>query len=281
MESLHLSVGAVMPFLPYVAGLVAAGLAAGFIAGLFGVGGGTVTVPILFYWFSHMGVSQDVAMHSAVGTSLATIVATSYASSQAHEKNGSVDHALLKEWSPAIAVGSIVGAILAGAFSGSMLRGIFGGFLLMIACSLLFAKEGKALFKNLPQGWLAQAVPGGIGVFSSLVGVGGGALNVPYLTMCNVPIQRAVGTSSAIGIIIALPGAIGFIVSGLGQKILPPFSLGYVCLAALTILLPTTAFMAPYGAKLAHRLSRPLLRRIFAIFLAFISAKMLWGVLNP
>lgn len=281
MEAVISQLQSLAHYAPDLVGLVFAGLLAGFIAGLFGVGGGTITVPILFYWFTHMGVSQDHAMHAAVGTSLATIIATSYASASAHEKRGSVDHAILKGWAPYIAAGSILGSVLAGFFSGVALRGLFGGFLLFVAFYMLLAKEGKSLFPALPTGLGRALSAGGIGTLSSLVGIGGGAIAVPLMSLCNVPMQRAVGTSSAFGLIIAIPGTLGFIASGWGKEGLPPLSLGYICLAALIILLPATAFMAPWGAKLAHKLSRALLRRVFAVFLCFIAIKMLWGLFAP
>jgi uncharacterized protein len=268
-------------YLPDIALLLAAGCVAGFIAGLFGVGGGTVTVPVLFYWFTHMHASPDVAMHIAVGTSLATIIATSLASSRAHEKRGSVDHDLLKIWGPPIAVGSILGGLLAGYISGTSMRFIFGGFLIFVALYMLLGKEGKVLRQTLPSNNVQRFIASLIGTLSSVVGIGGGAFVVPTLTSCNTPIQRAVGTSSALGVVIAIPGAIGFIIGGWGHEGLPPFSLGYVSLMALVVLLPTTALLAPVGAKVAHRLSRETLRRVFGAFLLFIAGKMLWGVLMP
>lgn len=266
-------------YLPDLALLVGAGVIAGFIAGLFGVGGGTVTVPVLYYWFTHMGISDDVAMHVSVATSLATIIATSLSSSAAHEKRGAVDHDILKLWGPFIGGGSIVGALLAGLLSGTEMRLIFGSFLVFISGYMLFGKHGKVLRDSLPVANAQRAIAAFIGTFSSIVGVGGGALAVPTLASCNVPMQRAVGTSSAFGVIVAIPGAIGFIISGWGHEGLPPYSLGYVSLMGLLVLLPTTAMLAPIGAKVAHHLNRELLRRLFGGFLLFIAGKMLWGVL--
>ncbi len=266
-------------YLPYLGMLVGAGVVAGFVAGLFGVGGGTITVPVLYYWFTNMGISPDVAMHVSVATSLATIIATSLSSSHAHEKRGSVDHDILKLWGPFIGGGSILGALIAGFMSGDAMRLFFGTFLIAIALYMLIGKQGKVLRDSLPVANVQRAIATFIGTFSSIVGVGGGALSVPTLAACSVPMQRAVGTSSAFGVIVALPGAIGFIISGWGHEGLPPFSLGYVSLMGLAVLLPTTALLAPVGAKAAHYLSREVLRRIFGAFLLFIAGKMLWGVL--
>lgn len=267
-------------YLPDLGMLIVAGTFAGFIAGLFGVGGGTITVPVLFYWFSHMNISSDVSMHVSVATSLATIIATSLASSRAHEKRGSVDHDILKLWGPFIGAGSVVGALIAGFMSGISMRLVFGSFLILIACYMLFGKDGKVIRQALPMPNWQRFIAAFIGTFSSIVGVGGGALAVPTLAACNVPMQRSVGTSSAFGVIVAIPGAIGFIISGWGHEGLPPYSLGYVSLMGLLVLLPTTALLAPVGAKVAHKLSRQLLRRIFGAFLLFIAGKMLYGVLT-
>ncbi len=266
-------------YLPDLAMLVAAGTVAGFIAGLFGVGGGTVTVPVLYYWFTHMGISQDVAMHVSIATSLATIIATSLSSSRAHEKRGSVDQDILKIWGPFIGGGSVLGALLAAQMSGDTLRLVFGSFLILISFYMLMGKHGKVIRDSLPIANIQRAIAAFIGTFSSLVGVGGGALSVPTLAAYNVPMQRAVGTSSAFGVIIALPGAAGYILSGWGHEGLPPYSLGFVNLMGLAVLLPTTALLAPVGAKVAHFLSREVLRRIFGAFLLFIAGKMLYGVL--
>lgn len=270
-----------LQYLPNLAMLLGAGVFAGFIAGLFGVGGGTITVPVLYYWLTHMKVSPDVAMHVAVGTSLATIIATSLSSSRAHEKRGSVDHDLLKIWAPPIALGSILGGVLAGFMSGTSMRLVFGSFLVLVALYMLLAKEGKVLRQSLPSINWQRFMSMLIGTFSSIVGVGGGAFIVPALSSCSVAMQRAVGTSSALGVVVAIPGAIGFIISGYGREGLPPFSLGYISLLGLAVLLPTTALLAPVGARLAHKLSREHLRRIFGAFLLFIAGKMLWGVLIP
>lgn len=260
--------------------LVSAGLLAGFIAGLFGVGGGTVTVPILFHWYVHMGVQSGTAMHVAVATSLATIITTSLVSSHAHRKNNAIDETMLYVWGPFICLGSVFGVILAAIISGDAMRGIFGSFLICIALYMLFSQEGKAVFHRLPGYWGQRCMAAGIGGLSSLVGVGGGAISVPVMSVFGVNLRHAVGTSSAFGFLIAVPGTIGFILSGLGAKGLPPYTLGYVSLLGLAALLPTTALTAPLGAKIAHKLDRSVLRRVFALFLTFVSAKMLWGLLT-
>jgi uncharacterized membrane protein YfcA len=271
--------GGVSPLLYDFIILVFAGLLAGFLAGLFGVGGGTVTVPILFHWFLHQGISDDIAMHVAVGTSLATIISTSLSSSSAHRKKGSIDDDLLYIWAPFIALGSVMGVILASHFSGEAMRLLFGSFLLTIALYMLFTKEGKVLFPHLPSFWKQRGMAAGIGTLSSLVGIGGGAVSVPVMSLFGVPLRTAVGTSSAFGMLIAIPGTIGFILSGWGLQGLPEYTLGYVSLMGLLVLLPTTAATAPLGAKVAHMLPRKFLRLGFSLFLTFVAGKMLWGLL--
>jgi uncharacterized membrane protein YfcA len=267
-----------LTYAPDLLALVGAGMVAGLIAGLFGVGGGTITVPILYHWFLHIGASPDAAMHTAVGSSLATIIATSTASARAHEKKGSVDHAIVKDWSPAVAIGSILGVLLAWVMSGDAMRGVFGIFLLSIAGYMLATKESTVVYNGLPKGAAGKGIAGFIGLVSSLVGIGGGSMSVPVMTLCGIPMQRAVGTASAFGAVIAIPGTIGFIITGWHAVNLPPFSFGYINLMGLAVLFPVTALTAPLGAKLAHKLNRAMLRRIFSVFLAFIALKMLWGV---
>ncbi len=267
--------------LPHLSFLIGAGLVAGFVAGLFGVGGGTVTVPVLFYWFLHMQVPSDVAMHTAVATSLATIIATSLASSRAYERRGSIDHVMLRRWAPFIAVGSIVGAALAAVLSGAVLRGIFGGFLLSLAIYMLFGSYGRMLQNRLPSKPWQRLIAGLIGTLSSLAGIGGGAVSVPVMTFYNVPMQMAAGTSSAFGVIIAVPAVVGLVLIGWDHASLPAFSVGYVNLLALAVLLPATAIMAPIGAGLAQGLSKRLLRRMFGVFLTAVASKMLWGLVFP
>jgi uncharacterized membrane protein YfcA len=269
-----------LPYLPDLALLIGAGVVAGFVAGLLGVGGGTVTVPVLYYWFLHMKASEDAAMHAAVATSLATIIATSLSSSRAHEKRGSVDQDLVKSWGPYIAGGAVVGVCLATYMDGESLRGFFSVFLLCVGLYMFFVPNNKLQGDGFPPIFWQRAISVLIGTISSLAGIGGGSMSVPFMSFCNVPMQRAIGTSSALGTIIALPGTFSFIISGWGAEGLPPFSLGYVNLLGLAVLLPTTALLAPVGAKAAHSIDKKLLRRIFGVFLAFVAAKMGWGLIT-
>jgi uncharacterized protein len=262
----------------YAASLLATGVAAGFIAGLLGVGGGIVIVPVLYFVLGALGVDEEVKMHVAVGTSLSTIVFTSFASFRAHSRRGAVDFELLRSWAPGIVAGVIIGSFLASVFSGDVLTAIFGTIALIVAIYMAFSKPEWRVFSGLPTGILKHAVAAVIGAVSALMGIGGGTLSVPTLTLCGYPIHRAVGTAAAIGFAIGVPGTIGFIIAGWGREGLPPLSLGYVSLLGLILILPTSILLAPWGARAAHALPVRGLRIAFAAFLALTSARMLYSV---
>jgi uncharacterized membrane protein YfcA len=262
----------------YAASLLATGVAAGFIAGLLGVGGGIVIVPVLYFVLGALGVDEEVKMHVAVGTSLSTIVFTSFASFRAHSRRGAVDFELLRSWAPGIVAGVIIGSFLASVFSGDVLTAIFGTIALIVAIYMAFSKPEWRVFSGLPTGILKHAVAAVIGTVSALMGIGGGTLSVPTLTLCGYPIHRAVGTAAAIGFAIGVPGTIGFIIAGWGREGLPPLSLGYVSLLGLILILPTSILLAPWGARAAHALPVRGLRIAFAAFLALTSARMLYSV---
>jgi uncharacterized membrane protein YfcA len=262
----------------YAASLLATGVAAGFIAGLLGVGGGIVIVPVLYFVLGALGVDEEVKMHVAVGTSLSTIVFTSFSSLRAHSRKGAVDFELLRSWAPGIVAGVIIGSFLASVFSGDVLTAIFGTIALIVAIYMAFSKPEWRVFSGLPTGILKHAVAAVIGTVSALMGIGGGTLSVPTLTLCGYPIHRAVGTAAAIGFAIGVPGTIGFIIAGWGREGLPPLSLGYVSLLGLILILPTSILLAPWGARAAHALPVRGLRIAFAAFLALTSARMLYSV---
>lgn len=274
-----------MTFDPVSLGLLAAvllfaGLCAGVLAGLLGVGGGIVIVPVLFHLFGVVGVDGDVKMHLAVGTSLASIIPTSISSIRSHLKRDAVDKDLLKRWAWAVALGVVVGTILAGIVRGAVLTGVFATVALAVAMHMAFTTENMRLSDHPPTGWLKNLIAGFIGMFSSMMGIGGGTLTVPTLVLCNYPIRRAVATSSALGLIIAVPGAIGFVIGGLRAEDLPPFSLGYVSLLGLLLVAPTSMLTAPLGARMAHTINPRMLRRAFALFLGITSTRMFYGLLT-
>lgn len=256
--------------------LAAAGLFAGLIGGLFGVGGGIVLVPALFHTLGVIGVEDSVRAHVAVATSLSTIVATSWRSLGAHAKAGAVDFDVLKAWTPWIAVGAAIGASAAGAVDGDALLTVFGVGLLLVSANLGFGKETWRIAADLPTGAPRAGIAGAIGALSAMMGVGGGTFGVTVMTLCGRPIHRAVATASGFGAAIAVPAALVNVWTGWGEEGLPAFSVGYVNLPGFVALSLLTAITAPFGARLAHRLDRARLRRLLAIFLAITAANLLW-----
>jgi uncharacterized membrane protein YfcA len=259
----------------FVAGLVGAGLFAGFVGGLFGIGGGAVVVPALYYVFTALGVDESVRMHVAVGTSLSTIVSTSWRSLSTHMKAGAVDVDVLKTWAPWITLGALIGAGAAGLADTQALLVIFGAGLLLIAAQMGLSSPNWRVFAELPRRTVRAVVAGGIGFFSALMGIGGGAFGVTVLTLCGRPIHQAVATASGFGAAIALPAALGYVIAGWGREGLPPWSLGFVSAPGFVVLAALTALTAPIGARLAHRLPQLSLKRAFAVFLALIALNML------
>jgi len=258
-----------------VATLAVAGAIGGVISGLLGVGGGIVTVPVMFEIFGLLGIDGDVRMHLAVGTSLATIIPTAITSARAHAKRGAVDKNLMLRLGPPLFVGVIVGSFIAGPVKGQVLTAVFGTAALIVALYMAFKRDTWRLGEDLPKGVGLGALGGSIGMLSVLMGIGGGTLGVPAMTLFNVPIHRAVGTASALGLVVSLPGAIGFVISGWGHPNLPPLSFGYVNVMASALLLSTMLLTVPIGAKLAHSISQKALRLAFAGFLTVVATRML------
>ncbi len=260
----------------FFAALAGAGLFAGLIGGLFGVGGGIVLVPALFHVMGALGYGEDVRTHVAVATSLSTILATSWRSLSTHMKAGAVDVDILKRWPPPIAVGAAAGALLAGVLDGEVLLVVFGAGLLAIALNMAFTKESWRIAPDMPTGAARAGIAGAIGVLSALMGIGGGAFGVTVMTLCGRPIHQAVATASGFGAAIAIPAALVNIGTGWGEDGLPPWSLGYVNLPGFVILAGLTSLTAPIGARLAHRLPRARLKQAFAVFLALTALNLLW-----
>lgn len=266
--------------LPLAVALLTAGAAGGLLAGLLGVGGGIVIVPVLFHLFTSLGIDESVRMHVAVGTSLATIIATSATSTRSHFRKGAVDTGLLRSWGPAIFVGVLAGTALAGIVRGPLLTAVFAVVGLMVSLHMAFGRAHWRLAEGLPTGLPRLSLAGGIGTISAMMGIGGGTLSVPILTLFGYPMHRAVGSAAAIGFLIGVPGTIGFIATGWDVAGRPPFSLGYVNLLGLALILPTSMALAPFGARLAHRLDTRNLRRAFAVFLALTALRMAHSVLT-
>lgn len=249
------------------------GATAGLLAGLFGVGGGTILVPVLLVLFRHSGIPEELWMHMAIGTSLAVIVLNAVSSVRAHQKHGAVRWDIFRALMPGVVLGAWVGAWFASRLTSLALALIFASFLVLVGLQLLTARQPKP--HRVVPGRAGLAGAGGvIGGMSALVGIGGGSLTVPFLIWCNVMIAQAVATSAAVGLPIALAGAVGYVATGLGNPQLPEWSLGYVYLPAFVGLAVAGTLFAPLGARLAHILPGQRLKQIFGVFLLLISLRM-------
>lgn len=249
------------------------GALAGFAAGLFGVGGGTIIVPLLYIVFTQMGYDPNVIMHLALGTSLATIVVTSISSLMAHHKNGAVMWSVFKNLAPTMAIGCFLGAGIAGWLSGVHLQFIVGLFLLWVAYNMFMgAKKAVDSTKQLPSTAKQMGAGAGIGIASAIFGIGGGSLTVPYLTHYGVVMQKAVGTSAACGLPIAIAGALGFMVFGMNAQVNVPNTIGFIHVYAFLGISIMSFFTAKYGAKAAHALSPSVLKKCFAVLLLCVGS---------
>lgn len=269
-----LMVDQIIQFLPLALALIAAGLAAGFVAGLFGIGGGVVIVPTLAFAFDQLGYSST-SMHLAVGCSLATIVATSIRSAMSHHKRGAVDLDVAKGWIPWIVVGAIAGAFIAGAMPKQGMRAVFATVLLLVSLQFLFGRPNWKLADNMPTGLPRIGIASFLGGLSGIMGIGGGTFGVTLMTLCGMSVHRAVGTASTWGAAIGLPAAIGFAITGWGLADRPPMSLGYLNVPAILIIGIMTTSIAPLGAMVAHRLDATTLKRVFGVAMLLVALNML------
>lgn len=261
----------------FIIALLILGLVSGFIAGLLGVGGGLVMVPVLVVLFAQQGFDPAWHMHLALGTSLAVIVLTSVSSLRAHHAHGAVRWDTVRRITPGIVMGTLLGAFAARLLSDFGLRLFFVAFLFYAATQMILELKPKAQ-RDLPN-WPGMTAAGTvIGAVSSWVGIGGGTLSVPFQLWCNVNLREAIGTSAAIGFPIAMAGAIGYGLSGAGVSGLPDGSLGFVYLPALAYIAAASWITAPLGAKLAHRLPVKRLKRIFALLLYGLGLRMAWSL---
>lgn len=282
MEYISLNISPeVVDYLIWFIAMAVSGMLAGLMAGLLGVGGGTVIVPVLFYVFTVMSIDMEVRMHMAVGTSLAIIIPTAIRSSMAHYERGTIDRVIIKSWLPWLILGVGAGSIIAGYITGEALSIIFAVCALLVALNMAINTDDKAQFPGgVPKGVKGASLAGGIGGLSTLMGIGGGTFTVPTLTAFGYPIKLAVGTSAAIGAVIALPGTVGFLIAGIGISGRPPLSLGYINLIGWVIMFPASVMLAPAGAKLAHFLPSQVVRYAFSIFLCVAAARMLYSVFS-
>lgn len=260
--------------------IVAGGVLTGLLAGLFGVGGGAVIVPVLYEVFRFMGVADDVRMQLCVGTSLAIIIPTSIRSFQTHRARGNLPVGVLKTWALPVIAGVVIGGLIAAAAPAPVFKAAFAVMAVLVGAKFLFAKESWRLGETLPGRFLMSVYGVFIGLYSALMGVGGGSVSTVILTLYGQPIHTAVGLSAGIGVIISVVGTIGFVLAGLPfQALMPPLSIGYVSLIGFALMGPVSALAAPYGARIAHALSRRRLELAFGIFLWLIALRFIVSLL--
>jgi uncharacterized protein len=256
---------------------IGVGAVAGVLAGLLGVGGGLIIVPLLGFAFAAQGLPAAQIQHLALGTSLATIIFTSVSSFMAHHRRGVVNWSAVRRLAPGIVAGTFGGSWFAARLPTGWLKGFFAAFLLIVTVQMLLDMRPKPS-RRIPGAAGMLSAGGVLGFISSLVGVGGGTMSVPFLIWCNLPMHAAIGTSAAIGFPIAVAGAAGYIVNGWHAAGLPPGSLGFVYLPALAAVAAASVCTAPFGAWLAHRAPVKPLRRGFAVFLLVVAAHMVMGL---
>ncbi len=264
----------------YVFAFIGAGLGAGFLGGLFGIGGGVLLIPIFIFLFGHFGIPNEVVMHLAVGTSLALVGPTSLAASWKQWRLGNLNTAYFRTWAIAIAVGVIIGSIALPFFTTRILESCFIGVLLLSALYIAFAKDSWVLGRTLPQGILKSVLALLVGFWSSLLGLGGGVLTTPILRLYHSPLIRAIALASATGVVVGVGGALGAIFMGWGKTGLPSWAWGYVDIIVFAVMLPTVMVMAPVGARVANRIQGLPLRVLYALFLFGMAAYMAFEALN-
>jgi uncharacterized protein len=254
---------------------IAIGCGVGFLAGLLGIGGAIMVIPVLTVIFGREHFPPNHVVHMAIATSLATVVFTSISSTRAHAQRGAVLWHVVWGMTPGILIGSLVGPQIVAGMSSALLAAVFALFTGSSAAQLLLERKPKAT-RDLPGRGGLFGVGTAIGVLSSMVGAGGGFLSVPFMLWCNVRIHKVVATSAALGFPIALAGTVGYIIAGLRLQGLPPYSLGYIYLPALAAIVVASMLCAPVGVRVAHNLPVTRLRRVFAGLLLVIAAFMLW-----
>ncbi|MFV0293980.1 MAG: sulfite exporter TauE/SafE family protein [Paracoccus sp. (in: a-proteobacteria)] len=253
--------------------LIMVGACAGLLAGLLGVGGGIVLVPAFLYLFNAVGYGSDDLMQICLATSLATIIVTSARSVMAHNRKGAVDWEILREWAPGIASGAAIGVLTVARLRSETLQVIFGVLVIVIAGYMMFGRANWRLADRMPQGPVKYVLSGLTGFVSVLLGIGGGSIGVPLMTLHGRQIHRAVATAAGFGGLIALPSALLFLFTPVENA--PPGTIGAVNIPAFLIVIAMTTLTAPLGAGLAHRTDPKRLKKVFALFLALVALNML------
>jgi uncharacterized membrane protein YfcA len=266
---------AVIGWAPVLLALLAAGLFAGFAAGVFGIGGGFVVVPAMIALLPLLGGDPAEYTHVAIGTSFATIVVTALRSTLAHARRGAVDFTILRSWAPWIVLGVGVGVVLAQRMTGQTLALIFAGGIALMSVNFLVPKLARRQVSDMmPNGVVRAAIAGSLGLFSSLLGIGGGTVAVIVMTLCGRTIHKAIATAAGFGFIIAVPGTIGWVLIGLGKPGLPVGSLGYVNVLGAVVIASMSILTAPIGVAAAHALPAEPLKRVFGVYLLLIAGIM-------
>ena len=270
MAGLDLPVGELVTF---AAAIAAAGVVAGLMAGIFGIGGGAVLVPVFYQVFGMLGVDEAVRMHLSVGSSLGIIVPTSIRSFLGHKARGAVDMDLLKSYLIPVPAGVVLASLTAAYISSAGLRTIFAVITLLVAFRLIFNRESWKIGSDIP-GNPGRALVGAlIGYLSTLMGIGGGVLNNTFMTLFGRPMHQAVATSSGVGVLIAIPGTIGYIWAGWGDPLLPVASTGFINWIAVALIIPIALVVTPYGVRIAHALKKRQLEIGFGLFCIFVSVR--------
>lgn len=276
MSGLDLPVGELVTFALAIA---ASGVVSGLLAGIFGIGGGAVLVPVFYQVFQMLGVDEAVIMHLAVGSSLAIIIPTSIRSFTGHKAKGAVDMALLRKFMIPVPVGVVLASITAAYISSEGLRTVFAIIMFAVAFRMLFNRDSWRLGTDVPGNPAISIVGTVIGYLSTLMGIGGGVLNNTFMTLFGRPIHQAVATSSGVGVLIAIPGTIGYIWAGWGNPLLPLASTGFINWIAVALIIPIAMIVTPYGVNIAHALSKRKLEIGFGLFCVFVAVRFLLSLL--
>lgn len=255
--------------------LMATGLCAGLLAGLLGVGGGIVMVPVLELALPYAGFPREWCMHVAVATSLAAIVPTSISSARAHRRRGGIDWDIARAWAPGIILGGLAGSLLASRASDEVLTGVFGAVAALISLKMFLPLDHLRLAERVPKGLAGKLIATVIGGVSSMMGIGGGTLSVPAMTLTGGAIHQAVGNAAFFGLLLSVPGTLGYLLASPGVA-LPGATVGLVSLLVLALVAPLSMLTAPAGARLAHSLDKRTLSKIFGGFLFLVALRMLF-----
>lgn len=256
--------------------LLAIGGVGGFLSGLLGVGGGVIFVPALFFSLSSLGFSEDHAMHIAIGSSLAVVLATGLVSAANHYRRGSVDMDIARAWAPPLVGGVVVGAVVASFVKTEVLKEIFAGITLLMAVYMAFSRErtDAAPWRFLTM-TVQKALNALIGCTAAMVGVGGAIMTVPLMNGVGLSMPRAVGTAALLGVAVALPGVLSYMAVGFFTGDLPPWSIGYVNVLIVALVVPSSMLLAPVGVRASHNMPKKMLRRVFAVVMLIVAIRML------